>query len=308
MGTDEELALPKIAAGSKAPPIKCQGIKTKLVPFILSSIRWEGKGRWIEPFLGSGTVLFNLAPRKALIADTNPHVVEFYRDIASGSLTPSMVGQHLEREGRLLSRRGEEHYYEVRKRFNAHPSSLDFIFLNRACFNGVMRFNRKGGFNVPFCRKPERFSRAYITKITNQVSWVSGLVRGRDWVFEVADWRETVSKAEIGDFVYADPPYSGRHVDYYNGWTNDESMDLLARLRALPVGFALSTWKQNKHRRNPFLESEMADTIVRTTEHFYHVGSREDLRGEMEEALIISKGFASERELPLDRTSGSRRR
>lgn len=162
-----------------------------------------------------------------------------------------------------------------------------------------MRFNRKGGFNVPFCRKPERFSRAHITRIANQVSWVSDLLKGRDWVFEVADWRETISKAEKGDFVYADPPYSGRHVDYFNGWTSDESTDLLARLRTLNAGFALSTWKQNKHRCNPFLESEMSGTVVRTTRHFYHVGSREDLRGEMEEALIVSKSFASKHELTL---------
>jgi DNA adenine methylase len=267
------------------------------VPFILSSICWEGEGRWVEPFLGSGTVLFNLAPRKALVADTNPHVIEFYRDITSGSLRRDDIGRHLEREGRLLSERGEQHYYEVRERFNARPSSLDLLFLNRACFNGVMRFNRKGGFNVPFCRKPERFNRAYITKITNQVHRVASLSRGRDWVFEVADWRETISKVENGDFVYADPPYSGRHVDYYNGWTDDESVELLAQLRTLPIGFALSTWKQNKHRRNPFLESAMADTVIRTTKHFYHVGSREDLRGEMEEALIVSKDFVSKHEL-----------
>ncbi len=56
----------------KAPPIKSQGIKTKLAPFILGSIRWDGKGKWIEPFVGSGAVLFNAAPERALAARRPP--------------------------------------------------------------------------------------------------------------------------------------------------------------------------------------------------------------------------------------------
>lgn len=60
------------------PPIKCQGIKTKLVKFILSSISWHGRGRWIEPFLGSGVVLFNVQPEHALVNDINPHIIHLY--------------------------------------------------------------------------------------------------------------------------------------------------------------------------------------------------------------------------------------
>lgn len=290
--TNYEVSLPRVVESSKAPPLKCQGIKTKLMPFIFSSIQWEGSGRWIEPFLGSGVMLFNLAPQRALVADTNYHIIKFYWDIASGELTKEKVREHLEREGKLLAQRGEEYYYDVRERFNTRPSSLDLLFLNRSCFNGVMRFNRKGEFNVPFCKKPGRFSRSYVTKIVNQVSWVSSLVRSRDWTFTVADWSETISEARTGDFVYTDPPYAGRHTDYYNSWTSDESMELLSRLQSLPTGFALSTWKQNKHRSNPSLEAETPGTIVKTAKHFYHVGSKEYLRGEMEEALIVSEGFA----------------
>ena len=55
----------------KAPRIKTQGIKTKVVPLIAKSIQWSGEGRWIEPFLGSGVVALNVAPERALPADTN---------------------------------------------------------------------------------------------------------------------------------------------------------------------------------------------------------------------------------------------
>ncbi|NPV89139.1 Dam family site-specific DNA-(adenine-N6)-methyltransferase [Coprothermobacteraceae bacterium] len=275
----------------RIPPVKCQGIKTRLVQFILSSVRWDGEGRWVEPFLGSGVVAFNLAPERALLADTNVHIIRLYQDIATGRITPEMVREFLEQEGNLLLTKGEEHYYEVRERFNKEPSSLDFLFLSRAGFNGVMRFNRQGEFNVPFCRKPERFRQAYITKIVNQVAWVAEVTHGKDWTFKVADWRETLAEVRAGDFVYADPPYAGRHTDYYNGWTDKEAIELLDRLRSLPCGFALSSWKRNKYRSNPHLANTPSDVVVKTFPHFYHVGSREEFRNEIEEALVVSKDY-----------------
>jgi DNA adenine methylase len=287
-----DATLPRDVRHVYVPPIKCQGIKTKLVPFILSSVKWDGAGRWIEPFVGSGVVLFNLAPPRAYVADTNVHIIRFYRDIVCGALTPELVREHLQREGRRLAERGGEYYYDVRDRFNVNPSSLDFLFLNRSCFNGVIRFNRRGEFNVPFGKKPDRFRRFYVTKIVNQIAHVCRLLRGRDWTFEVASWRDTLNVVEAGDFVYADPPYFGRHTDYYDQWTEREEEELLMRLCALPAGFALSTWKENKYRRNPLFQSEPKGVTVRTTKHFYHVGPTEDLRAEMEEALIIRKGFA----------------
>lgn len=288
----EYVTLPKRIERVRVPPIKSQGIKTKLVPAILSSIKWDGKGRWIEPFVGSGVVAFNLAPKHALLADTNVHIIRFYQDLADGTLTPKLVREFLESEGELLRRRGEEHYYYVRERFNKAPSSLDFLFLNRACFNGVVRFNRRGEFNVPFCRKPDRFSPAYVTKIVNQVAWVQQLLSSRDWIFRVADWRETLAAAEPGDFVYADPPYAGRHTDYYNRWSGAEAVALGEALLKLPCGFALSTWKRNRYRSNPYLESLPDEVVVKEINHFYHVGSKEAFRGAMQEALVIRRDAA----------------
>ena len=61
----------------QVPPIKCQGIKTKLVPMILRRIDRDPEGVWVEPFLGSGVVALNVAPKRALLADTNPHLIRF---------------------------------------------------------------------------------------------------------------------------------------------------------------------------------------------------------------------------------------
>lgn len=292
--------LPRQVRRIRVPPIKCQGIKTKLVPFIMSSINWEGKGRWIEPFVGSGVVALNVAAHRAYLADSNIHVIRFYRDIRDGVVSAASVRQHLVKEGRLLAKKGGEHYYEVRQRFNNNPTSLDFLFLNRSCFNGLIRFNGKGKFNVPFGKKPERFRKAYVSKIVNQVSHLESVMSTRDWRFEMTDWRDSLAQATENDFVYADPPYAGRHTDYFNKWNAQQEMELLQRLRQLPCGFAFSTWKENKYRRNPLLPNGVPDVTIRTTEHFYHIGPTEKLRNSMTEALVLKKGYAVNESLTPD--------
>lgn len=165
------------------PPLKAQGIKTKLLGFIGENTAPSEGRLWVEPFFGTGAAGLNLAAEHAVFADSNPHIIRFYRSLQDGEITPASVRVYLEREGALLSERGQDHYLAVRERFNREGSPLDFLFLSRSCFNGLMRFNRKGEFNVPFCKKPGRFSKAYITKIVNQTAAVAERIRGRDWTF-----------------------------------------------------------------------------------------------------------------------------
>jgi DNA adenine methylase len=283
------LRLPTLIPHIHVPPIKCQGIKTKLVPFIAQHIHWAEtpQGRWIEPFLGSGVVAFNLCPERALLTDSNQHIIHFYQAIQRGELTRDRVREFLTREGACLLRDGEAYYYAVRSRFNANPTPLDFLFLNRACFNGLMRFNRNGGFNVPFCRKPQRFAPSYVTKIANQVDWVARQMTGKAWEFRIAPWQATLNAAQPPDFVYLDPPYIGRHTDYYNAWNQDQAETLAHRTRHLPCGFALSMWLANQHRHNAHIADCWADIEMHVCQHFYHVGSTETLRGAIAEALLV---------------------
>lgn len=270
------------------PPLKCQGIKTKLVSAIQSVADARHFDRWVEPFCGSGVVALNVQPKKALLCDTNRHIISLYQGIQNGEITAATVKEFLTREGEKLKAQGEPYYYEVRSRFNEVPSPLDFLFLNRSCFNGVIRFNRKGHFNVPYCHKPERFAQAYVTKITNQVRQIAQILSTVEWTFEVRDFRETLAQASTGDFVYADPPYAGRHVDYFNSWSDADEAALGAALGSLPCDFLLSTWHSNEFRRNTLIDQvwSRADFYMLKREHFYHVGSSEDLRHPMIEALI----------------------
>ena len=270
------------------PPIKCQGIKSKLVPLIKQTVDEAYEGRWIEPFMGSGVVGFNMAPHTAIFADSNPHLINFYKAIASGDIDGLKVRNFLEEEGEILAKRGGDYYYEVRERFNKEQAPLDFLFLNRCGFNGIIRFNRKGGFNVPFGHKPQRFSKAYITKIVNQIDAVSVLSRTANWSFVCQDFRETLTEVTDADFVYCDPPYVGRHVDYFDSWDEESERDLFELLSQSPCRFILSTWHSNAYRENVFLQTLWSEFDVRTKEHFYHVGAREKNRKPMLEALVMN--------------------
>jgi len=211
--------------------------------------------------------------------------------IYDGSLSPKEVRLYLSAEGKKLLSNGEKYYYLVRERFNKNCNPLDFIFLNRSCFNGVMRFNSRGEFNVPFCRKPDRFRQAYVTKIVNQIAQIQKIMRGKDWEFRVGDWRECLENVTADDFVYLDPPYLGRHTDYYQQWSENDAAELARLAQNLPCGFALSMWKENKYRLNEHLRRYWNGLVERTFTHFYHVGSTENLRNAMEEALLIKPGY-----------------
>jgi len=277
------------------PPIKSQGIKSKLVPWIGSIIPDTFKGRWIEPFMGTGVVAFNLAPNDALLCDANPHLINFYTALNEGTISANHIRAYLMHEGKLLREKGEDHYYFIRERFNDAHDPLDFLFLNRAGFNGMIRFNRKGGFNIPFCRKPERFAPAYVTKIVNQAEYVSKLFQRKCFEFKHQDFSKTIEEATSEDMIYCDPPYIDRYADYYNGWDEVNEHELFRQLGENKVPFILSTWHHNDYRSNTYIQTLWNKYNVMTREHFYHVGGSENNRNPMIEALITN--FSAEKKI-----------
>lgn len=110
------------------PPIKIQGIKTKLVPLIKENISLNENTIWIEPFMGSGVVGFNVRAQRAIFSDINPHLINFYNSLKSKKISHITVKNFLSEEGRVLSEHGENYYYEVRERFNKLHNPLDFLF------------------------------------------------------------------------------------------------------------------------------------------------------------------------------------
>ncbi|MEY3311757.1 MAG: hypothetical protein RL348_1090 [Bacteroidota bacterium] len=273
------------------PPIKSQGIKTKLVPWILDITKnLNQTGRWIEPFLGTGVVAFNSGYKEAILNDVNPHIIQFYKEIQSGSITKEKAVEYLQFEGKRLSlsnNDGYEVYLEIRKRFNEDFSPLDFMFLSRSGFNGLMRFNRKGKWNVPFCKKPNRFSKSYITKISNQIEKVSKVITPL-WEFTSENFSKTIIKAKEGDIIYCDPPYFGRHVDYYNGWKEEDEELLFTLLSQTKAKFVLSTWHHTEWRKNDMIDKYWNKFRIITKDHFYHNGGKLENRKSVVEALVCN--------------------
>lgn len=276
-------------AGILVPPIKSQGIKTKMVPFIKEKVVIEQSGTWIEPFIGTGVVAFNIAPQKAILTDKNKYIISFYKGIQNGNITSETVRCFLEFHGKELEKYGVEYYKKMRNDFNENGDSLYFLFLNRADFNGMIRFNRQGKFNVPFCQKPNRFSKAYITKICNQVSNVAKVMEGKDWIFDSCTWQKTVEKASENDYIYLDPPYIGRDTCYVGEWSEEEAILLAEYAHKTPANVCLSMWKENEFRRNSHLYEFWHDFTWYEQNHFYHVGAKESNRHPMIEVLAIKR-------------------
>ena len=183
----------------------------KVKPFL----KWAGGKRWfvarwpqllptrmrtyIEPFLGSAAVFFHLCPPRAVLGDANRELVETYETLREDwSAVWAKLREHQRRHSKA-------YYYRVRGRIcrNRITRAARFIYLNRTCFNGLYRVNRKGEFNVP------RGTKDTVIFPDDDFRQVARLLQHCE--FRVADFSELVESAEEGDFVYADPPYTVQH-------------------------------------------------------------------------------------------------
>jgi len=270
------------------PPFKTQGIKSKIVPLIKATITITNNTTWIEPFMGSGVVGLNIAPYNAIFADINPHIINFYNQLKNGNITSTIVREFLTEQGTLLAKKDKEYYYFVRERFNKEHNPLDFLFLNRSCFNGMIRFNKNNNYNVPYGHKRERFSKAYITKIVNQVKYFEQKLHCNNWTFLCQSFENTIFMADSNSFIYCDPPYIGRNVDYYDSWTEDQEWQLKSSLLTSNARFMVSTWDFNQYRINPYIDLIWGEYHKITQSHFYFVGAKEINRNSITEALLIN--------------------
>jgi DNA adenine methylase len=174
---------------------------------------WEphSRRRLVEPFCGGLAVTLGLLPDRALLNDANPHLINFYRWLQQGL--------HVE----IPTENKERPFYRHRERFNAllrtgqgesPEAAALFYYLNRTGYNGLCRFNSRGGFNVPFGR---------YKRIGYASDFSAYRVTFAEWTFTNTDVEGV--PVEPGDFVYADPPYDVEFTQYSQGgfsWADQE--------------------------------------------------------------------------------------
>jgi DNA adenine methylase len=210
-----------VAAPALAPPLKWAGGKRWQVPILEPLWRPHAARRLVEPFCGGLAVALGLRPQRALLNDVNPHVIAFYRWLQRGL----RIDLPLENDEAL--------YYAHRERYNALLRAGEgdgveaaglFYFLNRTGYNGLCRFNRAGGFNVPFG------SYARIRYLRDFAAYRDVLA---PWTFTHGDIESIRLAAD--DFVYADPPYDVPFTHYTRGgFSWDDQVRAATRLARHP--------------------------------------------------------------------------
>jgi DNA adenine methylase len=189
-----------VSAPGLRPPLKWAGGKRWQVPRLRNLWTHHDHRRLVEPFCGGLAVTLGLMPRRALLNDSNPHLIAFYRWLKKGLAI------------RIPMRNDEQYYYRCRDRFNtlldegksrSHEAASLFYFLNRTGYNGLCRFNQRGRFNVPFGRY------ARIQYRDEFAVYESALAQ---WTFTNHDLEDLTLDAQ--DFVYADPPYDVEFRQY----------------------------------------------------------------------------------------------
>jgi DNA adenine methylase len=181
----------------------------------------------VEPFCGGLAVTLGLQPEKALLNDINPHLIWFYRWLKRGF------------QIKLPMENNAELFYTHRTTFNSlikagltdsYEAAELFYYLNRTCYNGLCRFNKSGGFNVPFGR--------YAT-INHARDFTPYRQVFANWNFMSGPFE--LVPLEPDDFVYADPPYDVEFTSYAKeGFTWDDQVRLAEWLAKHPGPIVLS--------------------------------------------------------------------
>ncbi len=217
------------------PFLKWAGGKTQLINDIEKALPNDiskDKFTYIEPFVGSGAVLFwmlNNFPnlKKAVINDINEDLINTYKTIASKPKELISMLQILQNEFHGLEGQDEakkEYYYSKRELYNKRKEEQSgqaalFIFLNRTCFNGLYRVNRKNEYNVPMgsYKRPTICDKENILAVSQALQKVEILC---------GDYEETLNHVDINTLFYFDPPYKPlSETSSFNSYAKDEFND-----------------------------------------------------------------------------------
>lgn len=223
--------------------IKYRGGKSKEISHFLRHIP-QFSGRYVEPFLGGGAFFFYLEPQKAIINDINSRLISFYKGVANqfellqNELTEieSIYTRNRhdfdvlkkQNPNKRIEDKNEALYYQIRDMYNGltaskYSDAFLYYFINKTAYSGMIRFNAKGEFNVPY----GRYKNFCIDKVTRQHS---ELLKNTEIYNE--DYQNIFNMVNSDDFIFLDPPYDCVFSDYgnaeYREGFNEDAHRLLA--------------------------------------------------------------------------------
>ena len=291
IGDADELVSTEATQHPARPFVKWAGGKRQLLPDLLHRVPTSFR-HYHEPFVGGGALFFALTEQSRLdgkgvrLTDINRELINTYQ----------VVRDRVETLIALLStfKNDEQFYYKIRaldlSKLDPVQRAARFVYLNKTCFNGLFRENRKGQFNVPF----GHYKQAHFCA-PNDLRAASRALRGV--CLEVASFDEMGASCQPGDFVYCDPPYApvSRTASFtsYNGCGfGDEDQQRLADVvrvlgergvhvllsnSAVPLTYSL------------YRELHVEEVLARRA-----INSRGDRRGHVQELLVAAGPLAEE--------------
>ncbi|MCB0539747.1 MAG: DNA adenine methylase [Bacteroidetes bacterium] len=295
------------------PFLKWAGGKTQLISDIekvLPQKVFSDKFTYIEPFVGSGAVLFwmlNNFPnlQKAVINDINEDLVNTYKTIASRPKELISILEILQHEFHGLEGQDEEkkeYYYLKRDLYNKRKEEQSgqaalFIFLNRTCFNGLYRVNRKNEYNVPMgsYRRPTICDKENILAVSQALQKVEILC---------GDYQETLHYASNNSLFYFDPPYKPlSETSSFNSYAKDEFndteqirlRDFCHKLDTLNHTWILSNSDvKGKVENDNFFDDLYSDFNIKRVNARRNINSNAEKRGQLKELLITNQTRSQE--------------
>jgi DNA adenine methylase len=292
------------------PFLKWAGGKTQLINDIEKSLPKDlikNKFTYIEPFVGSGAVLFwminnvhNL--QKAVINDINEDLINTYRTISSKPKELISILETLQNEYHGLEGHPEakkEYYYSKRELYNKRKEnqceqSALFIFLNRTCFNGLYRVNRKNEYNVPMgsYKRPTICDKENILAVSQALQKVEILC---------GDFEKTLIHADKNSLFYFDPPYKPlSETSSFNSYAKDEFndqeqirlRDFCHKLDALNHSWILSNSDvKGKDLNDNFFDDLYSDYYIKRVNARRSINANPEKRGELKELLITNNNY-----------------
>jgi DNA adenine methylase len=292
------------------PFLKWAGGKTQLIKDIEKALPMEiysDKFTYIEPFVGSGAVLFwmlNNFPKleRAVINDINEDLINTYKIIASRPKELISILEIFQNEFHSLE--GSEdnkklYYYQKRELYNTRKEEQSgqaalFIFLNRTCFNGLYRVNSKNLYNVPMggYKKPTICDKENILTVSNALQKVE-ILNG--------DFEQTLNCTSENSLFYFDPPYKPlSETSSFNSYAKDEFNDeeqirlrnFCSKLEKQGHKWMLSNSDvKGKDTNDNFFDEIYSEFLISRVKARRRINANPEKRGELNELLITNYAY-----------------